>query len=262
MTTYDKIIANMTAVIQQLNNISKSSLLGRLVNAVAIVIDLIILEINRSSVIITEVARSQRILNKQYYINKSLAFQLGATLEIDPITGEPKYGTVDPAAQIVKQVAIKQEIGTGIVIKVAKQIDGQNAALAQDELADFETYLVNYFPLGISFNISTGDPDILNATKVYVYYDRAYSLTTIKQQISKSLNSLQIALRGDDPLFQNDIESLLKQISGIRDAYFDSIVVNGSITPVNGLIALPSGYFNFDASLQDIESGKYEFVAI
>lgn len=69
----------------------------------------------------------------------------------------------------------------------------------------------------------------------------------------------QAALRGDDPLYVNDIESVIKSAPGIRDAYFNNISVTDSsekepITPVNGQITIPAGYFNFARELVEMQS--------
>lgn len=71
--------------------------------------------------------------------------------------------------------------------------------------------------------------------------------------------SFQAYLRGDDPLYVNDIESAIKSAPGVRDAYFNNISVTDSskedpITPVNGQITIPAGYFNFARELVEMQS--------
>lgn len=147
-----------------------------------------------------------------------------------------------------------------IVMKVAKiDNDGYITPLLAGELQSFSDYMNSFLPLGFQMQIASAAPAILNCTSLYIRYSKEYSLSVIWQQIGEVLLSFQAALRGDDPLYVNDIESAIKSAPGIRDAYFNNVSVTDSseedpITPVNGQITIPAGYFNFARELVEMQS--------
>jgi hypothetical protein len=200
-------------------------------------------------------------MGRQYYIDTALAFQYGASLTIvDPQTYRYGYATINPDQQIIKQLAISSTDNGLIVMKVAKiDNDGYITPLLAGELQSFSDYMNSFLPLGFQMQITSAEPAVLNCTSLYIRYSKEYSLSVITQQIKDVFLSFQAYLRGDDPLYVNDIESAIKSAPGVRDAYFNNISVTDSseedpITPVNGQITIPAGYFNFARELVEMQS--------
>lgn len=261
MSFFEDIRINLQKIAPVLNNTSASSIVNRIISTVASVLNIIELEISNSKHTVEHSARTLKIMGRQYYIDTALAFQYGSSLTIvDPQTYRYGYATIDPTQQIIKQLAISSTDNGLIVLKVAKIDDeGYIARLTSDELQSFSDYMNSFLPLGFQMQITSAAPAILNCTSLYIRYSKEYSLSVIRQQIGEVLLSFQAALRGDDPLYVNDIESAIKSAPGIRDAYFNNISVTDSseeepITPVNGQITIPAGYFNFARELVEMQS--------
>lgn len=261
MSFFEDIRINLRKIAPVLNNTSASSIVNRIISTVASVLNIIELEISNSEHTVEHSARTLKIMGRQYYIHTALAFQYGSSLTIvDSQTYRYGYATIDPTQQIIKQLAISSTDNGLIVLKVAKIDDeGYIARLTSDELQSFSDYMNSFLPLGFQMQITSAAPAILNCTSLYIRYSKEYSLSVIWQQIGEVLLSFQAALRGDDPLYVTDIESAIKSAPGIRDAYFNNISVTDSseeepITPVNGQITIPAGYFNFARELVEMQS--------
>lgn len=261
MSFFEDIRINLQKIAPVLNNTSASSIVNRIISTVASVLNIIELEISNSEHTVESSARSLKVMGRQYYIDTALAFQYGASLTIvDPQTYRYGYATINPDQQIIKQLAISPTDNGLIVMKVAKiDNDGYITPLLAGELQSFLDYMNSFLPLGFQMQITSAEPAVLNCTSLYIRYSKEYSLSVITQQIKDVFLSFQAYLRGDDPLYVNDIESAIKSAPGVRDAYFNNISVTDSskedpITPVNGQITIPAGYFNFARELVEMQS--------
>lgn len=260
MSFYDDIRTNIKILVPNLNNTSSSSIVNRIISTVASVLNIIRLEISNSEQTVESSARSLKVMGRQYYIDTALAFQYGASLTIvDSQTYRYGYATINPDQQIIKQLAISSTDNGLIVMKVAKiDNDGYITPLLAGELQSFSDYMNSFLPLGFQMQITSAEPAVLNCTSLYIRYSKEYSLSVITQQIKDVFLSFQAYLRGD-ALYVNDIESAIKSAPGVRDAYFNNISVTDSseedpITPVNGQITIPAGYFNFARELVEMQS--------
>lgn len=261
MSFFEDIRINLQKIAPVLNNTSASSIVNRIISTVASVLNIVKLEISNSEQTVESSARSLKVMGRQYYIDTALAFQYGASLTIvDSRTYRYGYATINPDQQIIKQLAISSTDNGLIVLKVAKiDNDGYITPLLAGELQSFSDYMNNFLPLGFQMHITSAEPAVLNCTSLYIRYSKEYSLSVITQQIKDVFLSFQAYLRGDDPLYVNDIESAIKSAPGVRDAYFNNISVTDSskedpITPVNGQITIPAGYFNFARELVEMQS--------
>lgn len=261
MSFFEDIRINLQKIAPVLNNTSASSIVNRIISTVASVLNIVKLEISNSEQTVESSARSLKVMGRQYYIDTALAFQYGASLTIvDPQTYRYGYATINPDQQIIKQLAISSTDNGLIVMKVAKiDNDGYITPLLAGELQSFLDYMNSFLPLGFQMQITSAEPAVLNCTSLYIRYSKEYSLSVITQQIKDVFLSFQAYLRGDDPLYVNDIESAIKSAPGVRDAYFNNISVTDSskedpITPVNGQITIPAGYFNFARELVEVQS--------
>lgn len=261
MSFFEDIRINLQKIAPVLNNTSASSIVNRIISTVASVLNIVKLEISNSEQTVESSARSLKVMGRQYYIDTALAFQYGASLTIvDSRTYRYGYATINPDQQIIKQLAISSTDNGLIVLKVAKiDNDGYITPLLAGELQSFSDYMNNFLPLGFQMHITSTEPAVLNCTSLYIRYSKEYSLSVITQQIKDVFLSFQAYLRGDDPLYVNDIESAIKSAPGVRDAYFNNISVTDSskedpITPVNGQITIPAGYFNFARELVEMQS--------
>ena len=251
MSTLNDIQTNITKVVPELNNTSNSSILQRIIAVFANFVDIVKLEISNSSSIISNAAKTSKVSTRAFYIEKSLAFQYGDVLTIiDQNSLAYGYATINETLQIIKQVNVKWDTTQNIIIVnvATANADGYLEALSSVQLSSFITYLYNFIPLGVQFQITSATPSIFNCQTLFIRYSKLYNLTTIQENVSKTLMSFQQALRGGSPLFVNDIESALRTIAGVKDATLFLPTIGG-VAPINGILNLPVGYFNFNEVL-------------
>lgn len=256
MTTYEQIVANIGKTISSLTSTSNSAIWRRLAAVFAETINTVLLNQSNSEVVIETAARTLRVMGKQYYIDTALAFQTGDNLVVvDPSKYAYAYGyeTVDPAKQIIKQVAIRVDAQKNVInMHVCTQdANGNNVALTAEQLAEFSNYMTAKSAFGISMMISSPTPSIITTTQLFIRYLDTYSLSQIKNSVKEILITTQGTLLGDSPVFVNDIETALAGVPGVRDAYFVGITCDGA-EPTNGILTPASGYFNFSAALQNL----------
>lgn len=261
MSFFSDIQSTINKLIPELNNTSASSIINRIISTVASVLNIVKLEIDNSQQTVENAARSLKVMGRQYYIDTALAFQYGDALTlIDPQTYQYGYAVLDTTKQIIKQIAISQTDNGLIVLKVATINDeGYVTPLNESELISFSDYMGSFLPLGFQMQITSAAPAVLNCTALYIRYSKEYSYSVIVEQVKNVLLSFQSALRGDDPLYVNDIEAAIKGVSGIRDAYLNNPTITDDssedpITPQNGVINIPAGYFNFAQALIDMDN--------
>ena len=172
---------------------------------------------------------------------------------VDPSKYAYGYETVDPAKQIIKQVAIRVDAQKNVInMHVCTQdANGNNVALTAEQLAEFSNYMTAKSAFGISMMISSPTPNIITTIQLFIRYLDTYSLSQIKNSVKEILITTQGTLLGDSPVFVNDIETALAGVPGVRDAYFVDITCDGA-EPTNGILTPASGYFNFSAALQNL----------
>ena len=259
MSDLANIQQNIQNILPELNNTSASSVIGRTISAVDSGLSVVELEISNSEQTIENAARSLRVMGKQFYIDTALQFQYGSALTVvNPDTMAYGYNPVDPTKQIIRQVAISTNDSGQIVLKAATMnSDGYIEALTASQLSSFSDYMNAFTPLGMQMQTVSSAPATLNCTSLYIRYSKEYSFSVITTELPKILLSFQSQLRGDDPLYVNDIETAIKSIGGVRDAYFNGIAVTDPseeepISPTNGIIEIPAGYFNFAQALVEL----------
>ena len=245
MTTYEQIVANIGKTISSLTSTSNSAIWRRLAAVFAETINTVLLNQSNSEVVIETAARTLRVMGKQYYIDTALAFQTGDNLVVvDPSKYAYGYEAVDPAKQIIKQVAIRVDAQKNVInMHVCTQdANGNNVALTAEQLAEFSNYMTAKSVFGISMMISSPTPNIITTTQLFIRYLDTYSLFQIKNSVKEILITT---------VFVNDIETALASVPGVRDAYFVGITCDGA-EPTNGILTPASGYFNFSAALQNL----------
>lgn len=265
----DEIKARVQRVIPELNNTSNTAIWSRMADVVGHVNDVTLLEGNRTQIRVENAARNLRTTNKQYYIEIALAFQFGDDLVIiDEETQREGYAVVDPTKQIIKQVSVSTPSPAYIKMTVATtDANGNLIPLTAEQLTDFRGYLARMTTAGIIVTTTSSPADVFMTDKLYVTYRSDYSLTNIQTALRTTLQNFQLILNTDSPLYVNDIENALREIPGIRDAYFDNprvtytdiMGVLQTEYAVDGVIPLNAGYFNFDANIYDFTKNITQF---
>lgn len=247
-------------------NTSATALWRRLVDIFSSIVDIIYGDIEYTKDSLFEYGRSVRIMTKQYYIDKALAWQKGDSLVIiDDDTKQLGYKEIIPEHQIIKQAQVYFSEGQGLVINVAEEAtDGGLQKLSSSDYDAFITYIGNFIPLGLNYQIQSEDPDILSFPDgLHVYYDSLTSLDELKSEIETEMDNLVKSSRIGEFLYSSVIEDAIESISGVESvsiSRFRLTATNGAITTSSsGRARLYAGYFNID---KDVYSQQIKYIAV
>lgn len=118
------------------------------------------------------IAAASRPGTERWYQELMFKFQFGYNLLYDSATGQYKYSALDPAAQIIKRVAVIELGGANrlVRIKVAKLVGNVVTQLDAQELASANAYLKPNKYAGVATYLTSGPPDHLQIN-LTVYYD-------------------------------------------------------------------------------------------
>ena len=255
MTTYNQIIANLTAL--GFDNSSISALFKKIAEAVSIPVDNTLTEIANSQSIINSIITNQRFGNSGYYTSAALAFQYGDNLIIDPVTLNNVYAVIDPTKQIIKQAAFENLDGD-LFLKIATQDPTtlQLEQLTSTQLTAFNSYFVTFEIPGIPLTIVAAAANVLNLSAVVTYYS-TYDLNTLKTNIANAMTAFKSIFPFNGEFFNGDLQDYIKQnVPGIRDFFISNTFIDG--VSFVGSASLTSGYFNFISSVLD----QLSYVAI
>lgn len=268
MANFNGIVARITTAIPELTNTSAASIWRRMVAVFSSVIDIVQREMARSQERTEYAARNLRTMGKQYYVDIAFAYQDGDPIVVvDPETMREGYAVIDAAKQIIKQVAISTPQSGQIYVKVATiGADGNLTALNDTQLTAFQAYMAHFTPIGMELTVFSALPDVFNAGHLYIRYNAEYSLTAIQTALRRVLMQFQTTFNADVPLYINDIEAAIKTIPGIRDVWFVGATATYTdaegehiIEPINGVLELSAGYFNFNPDIYNFDSGVTVF---
>jgi hypothetical protein len=248
-------------------NTSNAGILRKIAEVVGTVLDIVRLEILRSEETISAAAKIARVTSEAWYVEKAYAYQQGdQVVVVNEATQELGYATIDATKQIIKQASIgATEEGLYYINVATSDANNNVVSLTQDQLNAFGAYYRNFWGVGAQIQAASNPPAVLSASKLYIRFDKAYNLDTIKNSIYTGLHDLQMQRRTTNILYINDIESYISGLNGIKYAYFSEIKVSqdsGITTPQDGKIVLNPGYFNFDPNLYDFTKNITIFEAI
>lgn len=266
MSLIDTIWENVQRLIPSINT-SNAGILRKIAEVVGTVLDIVRLEILRSEETISAAAKIARVTSEAWYVEKAYAYQQGdQVVVVNEATQELGYATIDATKQIIKQASIgATEEGLYYINVATSDANNNVVSLTQDQLNAFGAYYRNFWGVGAQIQAVSNPPAVLSASKLYIRFDKAYNLDTIKSSVNTGLHDLQMQRRTTNVLYINDIESYISGLNGIKDAYFSEIKVSqdsGITTPQDGKIVLNPGYFNFNPNLYDFTKNITIFEAI
>lgn len=106
------------------------------------------------------------IANSAWWHAQAMAFQKGIALVMNPTTFVFSYPAIDATKQIIKRVAVRQNIeGSGackVQLFVATETGGVIAALADADKGLFEAYASVIKPAGVLVDVITGTGDVVD----------------------------------------------------------------------------------------------------
>lgn len=113
----------------------------------------------------------QKTSRQAWYVEKSKAFQYGFNL-VSEADYYDNTGLTDDqiSASLIVSFAAAVETDNGVLIKVARIVNGDLAALSAPQLIAFTEYIKRIKPAGVKITVSSGQADDLQA-KLRVYYN-------------------------------------------------------------------------------------------
>lgn len=248
MATQDQITANLIAM--GFNNPSQAAIYNKIAEAVGLIIDSTITEIDNSETNIFTIINTQRYGKSGYYTGKALAFQLGDNLIIDSTTLDFIYAVIDPTKQIVKQAAF-EDISSQLFLKIAtlNNVTGLLEPLTADQYSAFVNYFTVFELPGLPVTIINLPGNILYFNAIATFY-ATYDLPTLKTNLLNALNTFRSSFTFNGTFYDGDLEQYIKtNVPGIRDFFINNTLIDG--VPFTGSISLESGYFNYVNNIQN-----------
>ena len=258
MASIDQINSNLQ--ILGFTNTSVTAIDEIIAIAVGQVMDNVLAEMTNSENIITNMLISQQGYGKAlYYTGVALAFQYGDDLEINeainPVTGEPYlnliYAVIDATKQIIKQAAFQESVEAGGLVsflKVATSgISSGLAPLSSDQLAAFQSYMLNFEIVDIPLNIISLPANILKFTSTVTYL-ASFDLPTLQSNLTAALNNFQTNFQFNGEFYDTDLTVYIQNnVPGVRSFFIGATFIDG--TPFSDYTNLAAGYFNYDPNV-------------
>lgn len=161
-----------------------------------------------------------------WYVEKSLAFQLGWALVI--VDNFLQYAEINEASQIVKY-ASAQESGGIVFVKVAKEVSAAPGPLSVIELAQFSAYLDDIKPAGILLQAASLQGDELRI-EIEIGYNPLFDPAIILTDIEATIIAYLADLPFDSVVARLTLEDRLQAVEGVQ-----TITVQ-SLKGVSGLV--------------------------
>lgn len=178
-------------------------------------------------------------------------WQYGHKLAYNPKTAGYGYAADDPAARIIKMVAINERERT-LYIKVAKQNDeGRMAPLSSAELQDFTAYMGKKLITGTPHVIISTTPDTIRY-RLDVYYDPAYPQQMVLDNVLGAFEAFKTSLSYDARFYPQQLIDRVMAAGGVVTVGAHLIEHKTSedgdeFEPVAVVQELAAGYFEYDA---------------
>lgn len=138
-------------------------------------------------------------------------------------SGVYSYPVVDENLRIVTACAIYSTISNIVNIKAAKG-DTTLEALAAGELTALQNYVANIGTAGITYNVTSTDPDRLYIEGT-IYYQGIYS-AVISANVIAAIEAYLVSLsqtRFGGDILTSDIENLIRSVEGVNDVVLERV---------------------------------------
>lgn len=175
-------------------------------------------------------------------------FQYGHTLLVDE-NGQLYYETIDEAAQIITQRAVKETDDGHLRIKVAKEEAGETVQLTLDERNAFNDYLEARMPPGVSYTATSLPADEVKYIMT-LKYDSLYNKTALLAAVDAALDEFRTGIAFPAIFYKSELIAKVRSVPGVVSVVvqIDMLLDNGaeSVTNLPEEKELPAGYFIWD----------------
>lgn len=187
---------------------------------------------------------------ERWYSEMCRRFQYGYQLAFDPQSAMFRYETLDPAAQIIKVVAVTNRAGR-LVIKVAKQDNtGKITHLDRDELESFTGYIRQISMFGVTNLITSTTPDQIRYN-VEVFCGDTYLISDVEKSVKAAIEQFKSQISFDGLFYPQKFIDYIMHCPGVLTVKVVSFARQGSgdadFIKVDAWSELVSGYFDYTA---------------
>lgn len=187
----------------------------------------------------------------QWYRQKAFDFQLNDSLEA--LNNFQVYNTIDESKQIVKYASATESLGT-LVLKVAKETNGQPAKLDTNELDAFTAYIGQVKFAGTKVFCRSGDPEQISIA-MKVYYNPLYISENGTQigdngvsPVEDAINQYVTNLPWNGKFYNSTLVDVVQKVNGVVDVELVSVkVIQNSVeTAITRIYEPFYGYFSIE----------------
>lgn len=194
----------------------------------------------------------------EWYGQKSLEYQDGDELVVDPVTYAAVYQPVIEGNRIITRASFSENLEDGVLklnLKVAKGDVGALEPITDDELIRFTSYIEEIKFAGTAIDIVSLDANEVNFQNVTVYYDGTRPQDDVKSDIYSSMNQYLIDMPFDGLFYVQKFVDSIQSVESVTDVYIDSD--NGGIqidfSEVKRVKELLAGYAKLSGVSSDID---------
>lgn len=186
----------------------------------------------------------------RWYAAQSLRFQTGHRLEYDNATATLYYPIEDPAAQVVKIVAIT-ESPNHLSVKVAGKDDNDKIVpLSETDRRNFVAYMDAIKFAGVQVDVVSQTADRLRYD-IVVYHDPAYPPSEIEANVESALEKYKTEIGFNGAIYRQQLIDAIMAVNGVITVDARSITRAGatdgdSFEEIGVAAALDAGYFDYD----------------
>lgn len=181
-----------------------------------------------------------------WYQKMMLAFQYGHALVYSDYQYD--YASEDTDAKIIKYCAVSERSDGVVIVKVAKEENGEPVALLLAEKSAAESYANKIKFAGTRLALTSLNADIF--APVYdIYYDPIIPLSTIQSEIQTALDNYRKNLGFDGLIRITTLTDVIQAVTGVIDPVFQSSQITpegGSAISVPILTTPAAGYFAYN----------------
>ena len=268
----EEIVQDINNDVPELTNPSQLSLWRKMARIVASAINKFEVVLDFFKADVERVIDDNRIGSTSWYAFRAKEFQFSSAptgqfqLLVDPNTGQVKYDVVNEAARIVAQASaeVLRKEGTEempireiLILKAAKLSGSSLAKLEEEEIRQFRNYISEIKPPGVPVGVSSGDPDELKFTAT-LYVSGNVNSEVVKSEVVDAINEYANAFEFDGLIYRNDVEQIIRDVTGVRDAVFSDLTLTPSDTSIPAFQVtdrerIPAGYFVFSEQNSTID---------
>jgi hypothetical protein len=174
---------------------------------------------------IDRIVLQERYGYKGWYERMMRAFQFGD--DINELEEKTYYDVIDSSKQIIKYAYCEEKDGGGILLKVAKEVNLQPAALSTGEYDAALAYINRVKPAGIAVELRSENADLLDVDLSVRYNPLLFtSADVMKASIKTAINNYLKGLEYNGAFVGMKIIDSIQEVAGIEIVQIDNVMVS------------------------------------